>query len=996
MNRSQSQNTWVQKSDEYIYGLGSELYTFEKYTPSQFFLSKYASLKEKNDITKIETEFLEAISGLVLFQSDAPAQVAEYIKNYPSHPLTTKASFELANFWFSKKDFTKAISYYSLCDLKFLNEDEVQDLNFRTAYSYFNKKDFANSLSLFNKLKSGKNKYTYASSYYAGFIDYKSGAYETALLDLKKAQENESYKALVPYILVNVLYKMKRYNEIISYNDTIKAKIPSAKNIEEVNFLVGEAYFQKGGYKKADEFFSKTPTPQFITQSNDILYRLAYTKYMNNDLDGSLPVFKKLAESNDSIGQYSAYYLGQSYLKNGNKTFAANAFNQSRNMKFIPAIQVQSSFYFAKITFESEKFGEAIDAFKQYFTLVGNGKKEEEANDLLGESLLNNNDLTEAVEYIEKLPSRTVKINAIYQKVTFYKGIELFNDEKYPEAIELFEKSLKSPMDNLFVADASYWIAESYSIGKRWDDALIYYQKMQRTKGAEKSDSYIDSKYGIAYALFNTKEFSKAYGFFKDFLESDSKTRANSKNKVDATVRLGDCSYALKKYSDALSYYEKAIELNSSDQDYIYFQKGVVNDISGKSDLAIQNFKYVVAKYAPSPYYEPSYFRIGQILFEQGNYTPCIDQFTQFIRNFPASALISEAYLKRAIAYSNVKDNESAIADFSFIISNFPQSASAPDALQGIQEALTNVGRAEDFATLMAKFKETNPTVTGLEKLEFENAKTLYFDQKYEKAIVLFANLIKDYPTGKYAVEINYYLADSYYRTGRPDAAQTYYQTVLDVGNTTPFYNKALQKTAESYFNAKSYAEAGGFYKKLLYAASNKKEFYFAYAGLMQVEFERANFDSCIFYANKALEKGNVSANAANKANLYLSKSYLLKQDTSSAIDYILTLKNSAKDENAAEAQFMLAKIFFNQKKNKQSLESLFELNENFSIYSKWIGVGFLLIADNYSVLKEYYQAKSTLKSIVDNFPDQTIVEAAKLKITQIDELEKGGENDAQ
>jgi TolA-binding protein len=760
--------------------------------------------------------------------------------------------------------------------------------------------------------------------------------------------------------------------------------------------LVGEAYFQKNDYKKAGEFLFSAGSPQFITQTSDVQYRLAFTRYMNGEIDVAIPLFKKLAEANDSISQYAAFYLGQSYLKKGNNAFAGNAFNQARNMKFLPAIQIQSAFYYAKIVYESEKYGDAIDAFKLYFALVGDGKKEEEASELLGESYLNNNNYAEAVQYIEKLPTKTVKINATYQKVTYLKGVELYNSENYPEAIELFEKSLRSPMDNLYVANAAYWIAESYSIGKRWDDALVYYQKMHRTKSADKSDNFVYSQYGIAYAYFNTKDFGKALSSFKDFLEGESKSRIPIRDKNDALIRLGDCSYVLKKYNDAVGYYDKALESNAQDQDYIYYQKGIVSDISGKFDVAIKNFKYVIANFAPSPYYEPSYFRIGQIWFEQGNYTASVDQFTEFIRLFPTSALVPEAYLKRAIAYTNLKDNESAIADFNFLITNFPQSTSTPDALQGIQEAYTAVGRPEEFAPLMTKFKEANPNATGLEKLEFENAKTLYFDQKYEKAIVLFANLIKDYPTGKHAIETNYYLADSYFRTGRPEVAQTYYQAVLDVGNTTPFYNKALQKTAESLFSGHSYAEAGGYYKKLLLAASNKKEFYYAYAGLMQVEYERSNYDSCIFYATKTLEKGNISANATNKANLYLAKSFQAKKDTSAALDYILNLKNSAKDENSAEAQYMLAKIFYAQKRYRQSLEALFDLNENFSIYSKWIGTSFLLIADNYTALKEYYQAKSTLKSIVDNSPETSIVETAKQKIAQIEVLEKGGEIDAQ
>ena len=100
--------------------------------------------------------------------------------------------------------------------------------------------------------------------------------------------------------------------------------------------------------------------------------------------------------------------------------------------------------------------------------------------------------------------------------------------------------------------------------------------------------------------------------------------------------------------------------------------------------------------------------------------------------------------------------------------------------------------------------------------------------------------------------------------------------------------------------------------------------------------------------------------------------------------EFLNTL-NTAKDVNGAEAQFMVARILHDQQRYELSNETLFDLNKNFGSYQDWVGEAFLLIADNYLALDEEFQAKATLQSIVDNFPDAAIVKRAQDKLLDVD-----------
>ena len=73
------------------------------------------------------------------------------------------------------------------------------------------------------------------------------------------------------------------------------------------------------------------------------------------------------------------------------------------------------------------------------------------------------------------------------------------------------------------------------------------------------------------------------------------------------------------------------------------------------------------------------------------------------------------------------------------------------------------------------------------------------------------------------------------------------------------------------------------------------------------------------------------------------------------------------KDESAAEANYLLARTFFDKSQNNQALETLYSLNENFSNYDYWVGKSYILIADIFISMDENFQANATLESLIEN-----------------------------
>ena len=983
---SLAQNTLVYTHDNALFRTGLELFDKEKYSAARHYFERYLALN-KNDLLSVEAEYYLADCGLLLFHSDAESKLQDFIKKYPEHPLSQQALLSLANIHKAKKEYKKAIEYYQRINPALLQKDQVDEANFHTGYCYLNDKDLDKALPYFNGLKNSENKFTYASSYYAGNIEFKQGNYDASLADFKKAQKNESYKPLVPYMVVNILYRQKKYDELIAYTDTLGNGKTDYKNLEGVHLIMADVFFRKQEFLKSIQYTEKY-SALGKELPEDAQFRYAKAFYYIGKNAKAIENFKKLSGHQDSLGQHSTYFLALSYLRDENQAFAAPLLFQSANMTYVPEVQEESLFLYGKVSYEMGKFAEVISSLKSYRKKHPKGRFSQEANEILSDALLNTSNYAEALSYIESLPKRSNRIDAVYQKVAYQRAEELYNQNVPDSSFVYFEKSLEFPYDKVLVSGAYYWSAEIMSAKREYKEAVDYYLKSQEVKQASSQDFYKKADFGMAYAFFNQKMYDKAAIRFKQY--TDHKDQQSDKYYADALLRLADCYYTQKKYTEALATYENALNSHNKENDYILLQKGLIQGIMGNYEQADNLLFALTHNYPKSPYYEVALFNKTLFAVEKGDYKTAIEGFTMIIRERPGSTYVPYALERRAICNINLKNTDLAYQDYQTVLKEYPNSPVANAALQGIQEIMSKEGKNEEFLSVLEEFKTANPQKSDLETIEYESGKRLYFDQKYNEAIKTLSKFLTSYPNSIFAYDANYYLADADYRMGKFSDALPFYQKVVDMNKGT-YTNRAVYKMAEIQYSFGQYQDAMKYYKQLQTLASSKKEIANAYQGMMLSYYQIASYDSSFAYANAIIQSGYATTPGQNKAYLYLGKSTLAKKDTSKALDYFVSTLNEAQDEQGAEAQYTIASIFYAQKKYKSSLNELFNLNEQYSDYTKWVGQSFLLVSDNYLALNETFQAKATLESLVKNFPEPDIVEMAKQKLEKLKQEEKEG-----
>ncbi|MFN8355893.1 MAG: tetratricopeptide repeat protein [Spirosomataceae bacterium] len=940
---------------------------------------------ETDNYNSVTAEYYMIVCALYMNYPEAELQADRFVHNHSEHPKSSQLYRELGLYYFTKEDYNKATVFLEKADPSQLSFAQSQETRFKLAMAYYNQQNLAKALPIFNEIKNNADDYAASASYYAGHINLRNENYDEAISDFKHIENHPNYRTEMPGLIANVYYRQKKYDALVAYTEPLLKNKRSGVKLDDLALLTAEVYYQKGNFEQAVVYYNQFASVRGNRMPAQAQFRYGYSLYRANDYKKAIDALKGVAANKDTVGQYASYYMGISHLKSDNPNAALLSFDQARKLKFNKEVQEEAAFNHAKIQLDLNKGTDAIKEFEEFLKTYPDSRFENEANELISESYLNSNNYSAALAYIEGLKRKTTRISAAYQRMAYNQGVIEFNGERFGQAIAYFDKSLQNPIDNDLKVSANFWKAEAFSGNRQYDEAIAQYNQLLRISDNAPSltESQLRSRYGLGYAFFNQQQYDQALTHFKNYTDK-LKTASNRLNYEDALARMGDCYFVNKNYNEAQKLYDQVLASGKTDKDYATYQKGLMLAYQDKGQEAKAAFDKVLTQYPSSRYVDDAMFQIGVIDLNSGNYQVAVRDFTRLIQQQNRSFLVPAALLKRAIAYSNLQSNEEAINDYKTILNKYPSSKYAQDAIAGVQDALNTVGRPEEFQEVLAQYKRANPGDGSLEKLEYETAKNLYYNEKYDKAITALLNYMQNYPGSINNVEAKYLLADSYYRTKDISNALRYYYIVIEE-NKSPNVNRAAQRAAEIEFANKNYQKAIRNYRVLTQMAGNKKDLVNAWTGLMESYYLTAKYDSVLVYTREIINAGSVNLGAQNKAMLYNGKVALAKGDSKKAIEEFEKTVAAAKDEIGAEAKYNIAEIQFKNKQYEVAKKTCYDFIDQFSNYDKWLDKNFLLLADIFIATNDTFQAKATLNSIIENSPNPETVQAAKNRLKGLD-----------
>jgi TolA-binding protein len=951
-----------------------EQYKYKTTTESQF--------ESELSLTKENAQYYEALCALELGNDDAESMFLRFIKDHPENPLTKLAYFQVGRYYSKQEKYTDALVWFNKVSAGDLAGSENTEYKFRKGYAYFAINDYKNAQQLFSQVKNTRSPFTDDATYYFAYIAYLNKDYHLALVNFEKLKKSKKYESSYPYYITAVYFLDNRYDDVINYAIPILNTTHQQHETEMLR-LVAASYFAKADYQNAAKYYGRFEDEDLgKTQNTQDSYQMGYTYFRIANYPKAASELVKLQQQNDVFSQNGNYTLGEVFLKMDNKQSARSAFLAASKLDFDKQLQEDALYQYAKLSYELDFNTQALDATRLYLKNYPNSKRNDEVKTLLGEELLNSHNYKEAVEILEPIPNKSASAKAAYQKVTYYRGLEFYNERAFENAIGIFLRSLKFPVDNKIEALTTYWMAEAMYEVRKYSESVETFKKFLDLPDASETDVYNYANYALAYAAFGGEEYKTAANYFQKFLRGDEKD-ANTVN--DAITRLADSYFVLKNYATALEYYNRIIERRSQAEDYALFQRGMIQGLQGSPDAKINTLNEVLSKFPKSDYADDASFEIAYTYFLQGDGEKAKTGLQDMIQQYPRSSYIPRALVTIGLIDYNAGREDQAVESFKKVIQDYSSSDEAKLALKQIEKIYTDKGDAQTFINYAATTPIGNYTAADQENIMYTAANNLYLRGNWQGTVGAVNAYFDKFPTKPiYDKQARFIRAQSLVALNRPDEAVTDYNVILNDW-TSAYSEQSLISMARLYIAQKKYNDAVVFLKRLETNSEYKADYTFAINNLLLCYAQMGAPDDALKYAKLVRGNEKTAQEDKFKTGLYAGQAYLQKGDTTSAVkefDYTVT---NTKTIAAAEAKYDIARLQYLKGQYKASQKTCFDLVKNLPNYDYWVTKTFILLADNYVALNDTFQAKATLQSIIDNYKgDDDILPTAKQKLDQL------------
>lgn len=950
-------------------------------------IDKYLNDNQSNEVSDLY--FNRALCVYYLMNNDVDVLFKEYITLFPNSSRNTQAVFYMANWYIQKADYNNALQTYQQIDPETLSQTEQLEYYYKEGYCYFLNKNYASAKTCFKKVKDTDSKYASPSKYYYGHILYEQGKYKEALTEFETLQRDKYFKNVVPYYICQIYYFDGNYDKIIEMAPTLSSKAINSKRATELNRMLGDAYYKKGEYEQALPYI-KQSIEKSSSINRDDNYLMGYCLVQTQKYQEAIPYLQKSANDNDAMAQNSLYYLGYCYTVSGDTTLSKNAYKGASEMTFDKTIQEDAMFNYSKLCVNDPgPYNEAIKNFTSYIKKYPKSKKKNEAQEYLVQLYERTRNYKDALELMDNMSNRSKQMDKIYQKIALNRGIELYNNGETNDAIKAYEKSLKYPLDNTLTASAYYLEAEAYYKNGSYNKSVSYLKKFFAMPFYKTSSYNSSADYLMGYNLFKQKRYAMAKDYFAKIVNDQAE--AFKQNIIlDSRLRLADCEYMSRNYNKAIENYNSVIAANANGVDYAYYQKAMALGAVSNQQAKSETLKTAIDKYPSSPYVSSMTYELGNTYLALDNNQKALETYQYLLKNYPASTNVKESLGKIGMIQYQMGKYADALTTLDKVVKQYPNTNESKAALTTIKNIYIDKGQPNEYLDYVKNIPNVNVSNKEKENMLYQTAENQYMDEQYKKAIPSFERYLQEFPSGANSLKSQYYLADCLLRTGDTASAVKYYAKISSLP-VNQYTEKSLQNAA-AYYQDKDDAQTIILYTKLDSITSSATTKAKAKEALMNAYYNQKEYSEAIAYANKVTEQNADNQELKDKASYILAKSYLAIEDTTSAITELVKLKKSDNGAFNGEAMYILAIIDYNRGNLVSSERTIKTFAKN-PTDEYFLAKSFILWADIFAKRGNDFQAKQTLKSIIDNYDNEEVVKEAQDKLSA---LENKGQKEKQ
>ncbi len=982
-----AQKTTIYDDPDATYRAAMELFNKQKYGAARPLFE--AVIEQAGNIHSEvlgSAMYYNGLCAAELFNPDAEALLAEYINQFPTHPGQNLARFQMGSLHYRKRNYREAVTWFGSFNGNRLEPGRRIEYLFKKGYSHFMIEEYQAARQALSQIKDPASPYFAPATYYHGHIGYLEGDYNMALESFQRLSRDENFGPIIPYYITHIYYLQENFEGLLEYAPALLDEA-SPRRGGEIARLIGEAYFRNDAFAEAIPYLERHIREAGSSASREDHYQIGFAYFSSDEFSKAIQHLERATNASDELAQNAWYHLASAYVETNQKRFARNAFSQAYQLGHVGFITRESLFNYAKLSYELslDPYNEAILSFQKYIDDYPDSERAEEANTYLIDLYLTTSNYKEALTSIERMNINTPRLREAYQRISYYRGVELFNNGAFPDAIDHFQKSRRFSDNPAIFAQSLFWEGEAFYRLERYDESIRSHENFLSSQNVRGLDIYNRANYSIGYAYFKKKDYPRAITAFNRFI-GDSREDRRLLN--DAHLRIADSHFISKNYQQALNFYDSALRIGVMDNDYAVFQKGLAYGVMGRFEEKVSTLQQFLTTYGRSSFADDAKYELANTFLILNNNQQAMGYFNQVINQHPNSSYVKSAMLKTGLIHYNNNEDQRALQVFKKIVSDYPGSPESREALGTMRNIYVSLDQVDEFVRYSSNLGFADVTTAQQDSLSYVAAESRYMQGDCENATRSFTNYLERFPNGIFSLNAYFYRSECEFRKNNFNQALEGYREVISRPKST-FTENALSRASQIEFRRGNYQQAYEYFKSLEEIAEFRANILEARIGKMRSLQRLERYEEAIAASDRVLSTEKIPQEIIQEAHLIKGLSAMGNQDQETAKVALRVAAEDFENQMAAEAMYHLVLIEFRKGDYETSEAMVFEFVNKLSAHDYWLARTFLLLADIYMETDNDFQAKHTLQSIIDNYQGEELKEQARQKLQVITEREQ-------
>lgn len=913
---------------------------------------------------QIRLRLFHALAASALRFPDGNAHLIRFLEQHPYHLSSNTARFALARAAFKQQEYEQAHAYYLTVDPGKWNGKILNAYRFEAGLSALQVKDYDRASTLLFSLTQCDHPKKTESTFYYSYIAFLQEHYAVALNGFERIRKDPRFEQKASFFIYSIYYKQGELDRLMHLPEPFYASL-SGSTKSEMARMIGEAYYLNNQYKEAFRYFEDYLAAATNINDQDRLM-IGLSAYFSKAYSKSIDVLTELSSEQTLMAQQGLYYLGFAFLKVKDDHNAAQAFLLASQQNSSPLLSEESAFNYAKMRLKMTRnpFNEDISSLQSFLTKYPNSTHRAEINAYLMTAYSNSQNFAQALKYMDAIQQPTEEQLRIKQKLNYLYAIDLISRNKLDSAIFAINQCIGYGIfDAALARDARFWKAEALFRQNNFAAAQIILEDFLNQDPLKASAYYTPALYSQAYCHFHLQRYNEALNLFQQFLKISPN---KGTQEADATLRIADGYFMQKKYTRAIDMYREALAYKSKDADYGLYQLGFCFGLLDRPKEKITYLSTLIKEYPFSSYRDDALYQRGRTQLLSSNGQAARNDFEQLIQLYPNGALTAKAMVELGLIAMNDQRRDQALSIYKDILTKYPGTAEARNALLGIKNIYIGLADIETYFAYVAGLGLYTPAdKEEKDTLTYAVAENFYLENNCAKALPAFEKYLTEFPQGKFQVEAGYFAGECAYRNQAYAQAYGFFSRLFTLASNS-YSEQAALMAARSALQLKNQAWIQLAYSNLLKTTDKAELKQEARLALLQQALTAQDTASMLAYGTDLLQhKNEIALLNGRYARMKAYQMKGMKPELNAEID---VLKDFPKTPQGAEAYYLKALEYFTENDYKALEKLVFSLAESGSAQEYWMAKCFILLGNGYRLQGDYFQAKATVQSVLNGY----------------------------